>query len=180
MQLHDLFEIFDSRLDVEWKDVLGGGAAAGFKVGDVNYVVQLMPGPVLVRNLKVLEVSFFIYAVKGDEAFKSSGASTNPTAVYGVVANALIDRLPTENCDAVFFSAERRHATDEEQHKAKVRLYAFAAKQIAKKLGWQLYEDDNEFLLTKEYQGPAVSTFKHWQERVKEALQHQSFPSIIR
>jgi hypothetical protein len=180
MNLNDLFEIFDSKLELDWKDVRGGGAAAGFTVNGVDYVVQLMPGPLLGQGLKVLEASFFVHAAKGDSAFKSTGTSSTPSTVYGVVANALLERLPLEKGDAVFFSAERRHATDDEQHEAKMRLYDFAAKRISRKLGWELYTNKNEFLLTKDFHGPVVSGFKHWQQSIKEELGPEPFPTIQR
>jgi hypothetical protein len=177
--LQDVAEAFDSRVDIDWHEA-AGGVTGGFSVNDVKYVLQLTP--IVIEKLKVLEASFVLYDVQNDKGFATSGTtSTSPTAVYGVVANALIEKIPTLKCDAVFFSAERRHATDDEQHEAKLRIYKFAAQRIAKKLGWEMYTNKNEFLLTREYQGQSVKSFKHWQQELKEATGSSlNFPSLTR
>jgi hypothetical protein len=166
MKLTDLVEAFDSSLELQWKSLSGGGIAAGFTVDDTNYVVQLTP--IVIGDLKVDEASFHLYDVSGDKAFATAGTSTVPTTVYGVVINGLIQKLPALKCDAVFFSAERRHAANDKQHEQKLKLYKLAAQRIAKKLGWETYTDKNEFLLTREYQGATIGSFKHWQEEIRE------------
>lgn len=178
MILHELVEAFDSRFELDWNKI-HGGFVGGFAVNDVKYLLQLTP--IVIEKMKVLEASFVLYDVQNDKGFASSGKTSSPTTVYGIVANALIEKLPTVKCDAVFFSAERRHATDDKQHEAKLRIYAFAAKRIAKKLGWEMYTNKNEFLLTREYQGESVLSFKHWREELKEALGPSfNFPSLNR
>lgn len=168
MTLDELFEAFDSKLDIQWSKMHGGGEAGGFLVNDTKYVIQLTP--IVIGDLDVMEASFHLYSVPGDKAFASTGKSKSPMAVYGVVVNALIDKLQKLKCDAVFFSTERRHSTDDEQHESKIKLYKFAAQRIAKKLGWETYLNENEFLLTRKYEGKSIKAFKHWQQAVQEAL----------
>lgn len=180
MKLFEIVEAFDNQVDIIWNETSDGGVAGGFIVNDVKYLLQLTP--IVIEKLKVLEASFMLYDVQGDKGFATSGrTSSSPTSVYGVVANALIQKLPTMKCDAVFFSAERRHATNDGQHEAKIRIYTFAAQRIAKKLGLEMYTDKNEFLLTREYQGASVKSFEHWQQQIKEAVGPSSnFPSLNR
>lgn len=178
MKLEELIEAFDSKLDLTWYDLRGGGIAADFGVDSTRYTIQLTP--IAIGDSDVAEASFIVSDVSGDKAFKTTGKSLSPTAVYGVVANALIDKLPSTKYKAVFFSAERRHSTSDEQHEAKIRIYEFAAKQIGRKLGWERYSNVNQFLLTREYEGPAINGFKHWQTELKEAQGNNPYPTLKR
>lgn len=166
MKLKDLIEAFDSALELQWNSLRGGGLAAGFIVDDIKYIVQLTP--IVIGDMKVNEASFHFQDISGDKAFATTGTSTTPTTVYGVVINGLIKKLPELKCDAVFFSTERRHSANDKQHEQKLKLYKLAAQRIAKKLGWETYLAQNEFLLTRQYQGAAIGSFKHWQEDIRE------------
>lgn len=179
MTLNELVEAFDSALTLTWQPVKGGGEAAGFSVDDVNYILQLLP--LTIDQLKVYEVSFHLYDESGDKAFASTGNTKSPTSVYGVVINGLIQKLEDWDGDAIVFETQRRHSASDEQHAAKVKLYELAAKRISKKLGWETYRGKNEFLLTKEYHGDSIKSFKHWQEEVREAVGLPTqFPSLER
>lgn len=168
MILQDLVEAFDSKIDLDWKPSAAGGSMAGFSVDGVHYIIQLLP--ITINSRKIYEASFHLAKVSGDSSFKSGGTSTVASSVYGVVANGLIDRLKDGEYSSVFFSAERRHSMNDEQHASKLRIYKFAAQRIAKKLGWELYEAPEEFLLLEKYAGPSFGRFTHWQQSVSEAI----------
>lgn len=178
MNLFELVEAFDSRVDLEWKLGAGGSSMAGFTVDGVRYIVQLLP--IIINHRKVYEASFHLADTEGDSSFKTTGTSNSPTSVYGVVTNGLIDRLRDGQYSSIFFSAERRHSSSVSQHEVKLRIYQFAAKRIARKLGWEMYSAPDEFLLLDEYAGPSFGRFKHWQEEVREAVGDGPFPTIKR
>lgn len=174
--LQDIVEAFDSEINIDWHES-HGAHVGGFEVNSVKYILQL--SPIVIQDLKVFEASFLLFDAQNDRGFATSGAtSTAPTAVYGIVANALIKKIPMVRCDAVFFSAEPRHSKDEDQHQSKLRIYKFAAQRISKKLGWELYLNANEFLLTREYHGKSIKSFKHWQEELREALEGSPFTAL--
>lgn len=178
MNLVELIEAFDSKIDLDWKPGAGGSSMAGFMIDGVRYVLQLLP--ITVNYRKIYEASFHLADEKGDSSFKTTGASSSPSSVYGVVANGLIDRLRDGEYSSAFFSAERRHSSSDHQHEAKLRIYGFAAKRIARKLGWEMYCAPDEFLLLDEYAGPNFGRFKHWQEEVREAVGDGPFPTLKR
>lgn len=168
MKLHELVEAFDTAFDLDWKAAAGGGSMAGFAVNGVPYIVQLTP--IQINRRKIYEASFYLAEIKGDQSYVSHGTSSVPTTVYGIVANGLIDRLKHGDYESIFFSAERRHSISDEQHEAKLRIYEFAARRIAKKLGWELYLAPDEFLVFSEFQGDKFGRFEHWQNQIREAL----------
>jgi hypothetical protein len=177
--LHAVIEAFDSKLDIDWHEAQGGGVIGGFSVDDTDYVLQVTPGP-SINNLKIFEISFHVHGISGDKGFAITGTSKSPTAVYGIVSNALIQELPKLKFDAVFFSSERRHSKDDAQHEAKLRIYKFAASRISKKLGLELYSNKNEFLLCSEYHGLEIGSFKHNNESLKEGLDPSKFNKLKR
>lgn len=179
MTLVELIEAFDSQVDLDWKPGANGSSIAGFKVNGVGYILQL--SSTYINHTRINEASFYLADKKGDKSFTSDGTSLVPTTVYGIVVNGLLERLKEGLYSSVFFSAERRHSTSAEQHLVKLRLYEFAAKRLARKLGWELYLAPEEFLLLDGYQGDKFGRFTHWQEQVAEALgQQDTWPSIYR
>jgi len=179
MRLVELLEAFDSSVDLQWRPISSGGEIAGFIVNEVPYVLQLVPVEVPgLEGVKTVEVSFFHHSIDGDDAFKTTfktAASESATTVYGVVLNGSVERLPSY--EAAFFTANRPHALDDDQHLRKIDIYASLAKRAAKRLGWELYKSHNGLLVTSEYKGAAIGKLKHWQQEIREAVGLGPFPS---
>lgn len=135
-------EILDSDIpgimhEVNW------GWQGKFKWGDDVFVVELRktkaPG---VLERRVYEASFYRDEIASDDAFSTATgkiADEVPVKVYGVVVNALSNIWQQGNIDAVTFSAEHRHAKDQDQHDRKAELYDSFVRRAWKRSGGYLY-----------------------------------------
>jgi hypothetical protein len=168
-----LDEIFDSEIPGLLQPVSWGWQGQ-FGWGDEAYIVELFKTDIRdVESKNQYEGTFYASAIEGDAAFSTSivdRAPHNepPTPVYGVVINAFVERWTTEAIDAICFSAEKRHATDKDQHDTKVRQYNTMARAAQRRGGGYLYVHRgiaNEWLLSKE---PVDS--KYWTNILKEGM----------
>jgi len=128
-------EIFDSSLNLDWEQQ-GRYKLAAFSVDGIWYQIQIEEKPIVhapeLRGKKTAEVSFFKKDSSDDEkAHSTANDQDAPSAVYGVVMNALKDQFA--HYDAFYFSCEKRHSETDKQFKLKVRIYNYAASEIKHK-----------------------------------------------
>jgi len=149
----ELWEILTSTAVIDWEHK-GNFELGEFTVDDRRFVIQIErknPPGAFDPSSRFAEVSFWSHGVDGDDAFKSDGRFTSPARVYGIVANALIDRF--SDYDAFYFSAERRHSEDVKEFEARTGIYNWAAERISKRIGADYLENRgitaNEFVVSR-------------------------------
>lgn len=168
-------------LDSEIPDVLyrtNHGWRGEFKWGEHSFTVQLSkiaaPG---VPKWLTYEVSFFRSDRRGDDAYSTNDPGKEiPVKVYGVVLNAVRKIWREHDLDALYFTAEPRHSSSEEQHERKERIYSFIAQRVFRAEGGFLYvrrgdgkHYPTEWLLTRE-ELPSTS---YWTNSLHEGLEER-------
>lgn len=185
MELWELFEAFDSRVDIKWQGH-GSGEYGVFALDDKIYQIDL--SKTLVPHLKTknaVEVSFHRAAMEKEKSFSSTNDITAPTAVYGTVANALTDRF--NKYDAFYFTAEERHSKNEDQYEKKARLYRILADRLSKRSGGTLYvsksQGRTEYLISKIEPGKDSAfhdVVKEHNKKVQERAVLEGIPQVRR
>lgn len=148
-----LWEIFDTELDIEWKQS-GRFVLGPFIWDDKKYTIQIENKPLdfpELKGKKTAEISFFRSDKEGEAAFSTSSDTSFPIRVYGVSANALIKKY--EEYDAFYFIAEKRHSKNEKEFKIKTDVYDLISDRLAKRIGAKLYDYrtpvSNEYLVSR-------------------------------
>lgn len=176
-------EAFDSSVAGVMKPTAWGWQGH-FRWGESVFVVELRKRAVhgLSRKDRTYEASFFLKDAEGDDAFSTADTDENPRSsevpvkVYGVVLNALLDVWETGPIDAMYFTAEPRHATDSAQHERKKQLYAVLSRRALRQGGGYLYVHHgafSEWLLSKQPVDDA-----HWTNALREDQAVGSIESI--
>lgn len=139
----ELHEAFNTKIEFDWQKY-GDTFMAAFELNDTRYVVQLHP-PIVppVQGRKIAEVSFFLYDESDErKSFSTSKKlTTTPTAVYGVVLNAALEKA--NDFDGFYFTAEARHSSNDELEK-KFKIYLALAQRACRNLGGTVYMRDGE------------------------------------
>lgn len=142
-----LIEVFNSTLDSLLQRTSWGWQGA-FSWDDATFIVELRKRSIeeVPRSWRGYEASFFLADVAGDDAFSTADDdegnpkhSEVPVKVYGVVLNALLDVWASNEVDAIYFTAEPRHATNADQHERKVAKYEMLARRAQRQGGGYLY-----------------------------------------
>lgn len=132
-----LLEIFDSDVDIEWKE-LGWGARGEYTHDGLPFVIELrkIALPEL-KGQRVAEVSFYRDDIAGDAAFGPTNQTPAPFVVYAAPMSALSSR--GADWDAFYFSAEQRHGPGDTAEK-RSHIYRALAHRAARRSGMTEYE----------------------------------------
>ena len=151
-----LDEILDSEIE-NLLQATAWGWYGSFTWGDAHFAVELRKTSIThVQSNNCFEGSFYRVNERGDNAFSTADRSSDepPVKVYGVVTNAMAYAWQHFDIDAVIFSAERRHASDDDQHAKKIHIYESIARRAWRKGGGFLHvrrtASSTEWLLSRE------------------------------
>jgi len=127
-----LDEIFDTKLDLSWQ-LHGRHELTSFTVEDKTFVIQIERRPLSevpeTNGLKTAEVSFYRHDLDNDDAFNTTKESPKMTsAIYGIMTNAVAVKF--ESYDVFYFSAERKHSSNQEEYETKVRIYDALSRRV--------------------------------------------------
>lgn len=149
-----LDEIFNHTEQLNWQ-LNGRFELAEFTVDNVKFQIQIDRKPLDafadLKNKKTAEVSFFREDIQNhDDAHSTAGNSKKISVkVYGAVLNGLKDKF--DNYDAFYFTAERKHSTNQEEFEAKNRIYFYMSDRIAKHFHTLVYFYEKETSAKTEY-----------------------------
>lgn len=172
-----LYEIFDTKIEnLVWHRYMRH-IQTTFKVDNIKYVIQIEIKSLGFPELKGKKCGEVVFYIDGDdiEPFSTQNKNIFSPKVYGVVLNALIDKI--YEFDTIYFSAERRHSMFDKDYKQKVKIYQFICDRVMKSSGheyikyYRKISGATEFLLskTKIVSGGYINEFN----KIKEAMELQ-------